>query len=667
MKKASATFVLLLVISNTTLFSQTKGSFREIFEEAEQYFPQEKTTNTSGLTENAKKALPLYLELLKREPENYNINYRVGRSYLNSRTETGKAIPYLEMAVKSTSDKYKEGWAEKNAPQFAYVFLGDAYHLDYKFDEAIASYEKYKALIKDNTASAAILKEVDRKIEMNKTAKKLVASPVDFEIKSLGKNVNSAYADYSPVLSADEAMLIFTSRKPGSTGEKLDDEGNYFEDIYISTKTDTTWSAAGNIGAPVNTAEHEASIGISVDGQEILIYKDDKGDGNIYSTSLNGDIWSTPVKLNSNINTKYWEPSAFLSADGTILYFVSDRPGGFGGRDIYKSERTAGGDWGVPVNLGSTINTPYEENAPFIHPDGLTLFFSSNGHATMGGFDIFSSTMFGAQGWTPPVNVGYPINTPNDDVFYVVSPDKKRAYFSSFRKDGLGEKDIYVLTFKQPEECPSLSLFKGSVMDSDGKPAQNVQIVITDNETGQYIRTVHTNSKTGKYLFILPPGKNYNISYEAEGYLFYSENRDVVKDPKYCEFIKEVNLPALVVGAKVVLNNIFFDFDKATLRPASNVELEKVLQLLNKHPNLKIEISGHTDSKGNDAYNLKLSDDRAQAVVKYLSDKGIKSERMVAKGYGEAHPNAPNENTDGSDNPDGRQLNRRVELKITGI
>ncbi len=649
MKKTSAILAFLMLI-NMDVFSQNQKTFKELFEEAESYFPKEKAT-TAELFETTKKAIPLYLELLKREPENYNIKYKLGRSYLNSRTETEKAIPYLEEAIKSTSNNYKEGWKEKNAPEIAYVFLGDAYHLDYKFDEAIAVYEKYENLAKADLLAVPVLKEVDWKIEVCKNAKKLVASPVDFEINSLGGNINSAYADYSPVLSADEAMLIFTSRKPGSTGGKLDEEGNYFEDIYISTKTDSEWAMAANIGAPINTPDHEASIGISVDGQEILIYKDDEGDGNIYSTSLHGDKWSEPVKLNDNINSKYWEPDAFLSADGKTLYFVSNRPGGFGGRDIYKSEREAGGDWGPPVNLGRTINTPYEENAPFIHPDGITLYFSSNGHTTMGGFDIFSSTMVGS----------------SDDVFYIVSPDKKRAYFSSFRKEGLGEKDIYVITFKQPVECPNLSLFKGSVLDTEGNPAQNVQIIITDNETGKYIRTVRTNSKTGKYLFILPPGTNYNISYEAEGYLFFSENRDVVKDPRYCEIFREVNLPALVVGAKVVLNNIFFDFDKATLRPASNVELEKVLKLLNDHPNISIEISGHTDSKGDDAYNLKLSDERAHAVVKYLTDKGIKAERMTAKGYGESQPAAANENKDGSDNPEGRQLNRRVELKIIGI
>jgi outer membrane protein OmpA-like peptidoglycan-associated protein/tetratricopeptide (TPR) repeat protein len=664
--KVVALLFFSLIASGLGLFAQNTDNFNSLFKEAEEYFPKEKVINSAELLETSKKALPLYLRLLKLEPNNYNVNYRIGRCYLNSRTETSKAIPYFEQAVNSTSNTYKEGPNEKNAPIIAFVYLGDAYHLDYKFDKAIAAYEKFKTLAKDKIYSDT-LKQVERKIEMNNTAKRLVELPVNFDIKNLGKNVNSAYADYSPVLSADESILIFTSRKPGSEGGKLDEEGNYYEDIYLATKADTSWSVAKAIGSPINTDGHDASIGMSADGQQILIYKDDSGDGNIYSTTLNGDKWSNPEKLNSNINTQYWEPSAFLAADGNTMFFVSDRPGGFGGRDIYKSRKMKNGEWDKAVNLGNTINTPYDEDAPFIHPDGVTMFFSSNGHKTMGGFDVFSSTMTGENTWTQPRNVGYPINTPNDDVFYIVSADKKRAYFSSFRKEGLGEKDIFLITFKEPEECPSLSMFKGTVMDSYGNPAKNVQIVVSDNATGKVVGTFHTNNKTGKYLFILPPGKNYNISYEAEGHLFYSENRDVVRDTKYCEITKEINLPALIVGSKVVLNNIFFDFDKATLRAVSDVELEKVLRFLNQYQNINIEISGFTDSKGKDDYNLNLSQERAQAVVKYLTEKGIPAKRMVAKGYGEAFPSVPNENKDGSDNPENRQLNRRVELKITGI
>ncbi|MGZ4118251.1 MAG: OmpA family protein, partial [Bacteroidia bacterium] len=485
-------------------------------------------------------------------------------------------------------------------------------------------------------------------------------------IQNLGSAVNSPYGDYSPVLSADQSALFFTSRRPESTGSQKDDEGNYMEDIYMSEKTKSGWSQAKNIGAPVNTEWHEASVGISPDGQTILIYKDDNGDGNIYSTVLDGDTWSTPVKLNDNINSKYWEPSAFISADGKTLYFVSDKPGGFGGRDMYMSKLTPEGDWGKSVNMGANINTPYDEDAPFIHPDGVTLSFSSNGHNTMGGFDIFTSLVSEDGTWSEPVNAGYPINTTDDDIFYVASPNNRIAYFSSFRDGGFGEKDNYMATFLDRKEAP-LTLMKGIVNDESGKPAKKVEIIVTDNETGQVVGVYHANSKTGKFLFILTPGKNYNITYQSKDHLFYSENMEIPKNSNYYEINRSVSLNPILVGSKIILNNIFFDFDKATLRTLSNVELKNLALLLKSNPNMKVEISGYTDSKGNDTYNQKLSQERAQAVVTNLIESGISADRMMAKGYGKTMPVAPNKKGNGKDNPDGRQLNRRVEFKITQI
>jgi outer membrane protein OmpA-like peptidoglycan-associated protein len=394
-----------------------------------------------------------------------------------------------------------------------------------------------------------------------------------------------------------------------------------------------------------------------------LIYKDDNGDGNLYSTSLEGDQWSAPKKLNDNINTKEWEPSAFISADGNILYFTSNREGGYGGRDLYQSKKLPTGEWAKATNLGPNINTPFEEDAPFIHPDGVTLYFSSNGHKTMGGFDIFSTNLNANNEWATPLNVGYPINSTDDDIYYVVSPDNKRAYYSSFKQGGNGEKDNYMITFAEYKE-PPLTLLKGVITDAYGKVPKVVDITVTDNETGEIVGIYHSNSKTGEYLFILPPGKNYNITYEADGYLFHSDNMDIALKTNYYVIRRAIQLQPLVVGSKIVLNNIFFDFDKATLRQASNVELGRLFKLLKKYPGLVVEISGHTDSKGSPEYNIRLSQERAQAVVKYLIEKGISKDQMTAKGYGETKPVVNNNNSDGTDNPVNRQLNRRVELKI---
>jgi outer membrane protein OmpA-like peptidoglycan-associated protein len=619
-------------------------------------------------TENFSEALTLYLELYKSDTSNANMSYLVGNCYLRSSSGKARALPYLEKATRSISLAYKENAPqERNAPLLAYKLLGDAYHIHSKFDKAILSYTTYKSeMIKAKKKDAANFKEADRKIAMCFTAKELMARPVQVKIENMKKNLNSPYADYSPVLTADQTTMIFTSRRQESTGGKTYDGGKYYEDIYISTYRDSSWSAAENIGMPVNTEENEASVGLSPDGQEILIYKDDNGDGNIYSTTLDGDVWTAPVKLNQNINSKNWEPSAFISADGQSIYFSSNRPGGFGKRDLYVSEKTEKGEWGKAVNMGALINTPFDEDAPFIHPDGVTLFFSSNGHNTMGGFDIFYSTLSNDNKWLAPVNVGYPVNSPDDDIFYVVSADKKKAYYSSFKEGGYGEKDNYMITFLDDQKAP-LVLVKGQVKDTEGKVPVGVLITVTDNETGKVAGVYNPNKKTGQYLFVLKAGKNYNIAYEADGYLFYSENREVPKQTNYYAVYEDIQLPPVTVGSKIILNNIFFDFDKSSLSKTSTVELKNILRFLNKYPKVIVEISGYTDSKGTAEYNQKLSAERAQVVVAYLTARGIHPSRMTPKGYGEQSPDALNKNKDGSDNPEGRQLNRRVELKIIDI
>ncbi len=643
------------------IFATTTGLYAQI--NANEYDTKVKEAGKNFDNGKFDMALPLYLDLAEFDSLNPDMNYRIGICYLNSRTEKQKSVHYLEKAVACIN---KCSFKEDKANIMAFRALGDAYHLNYKFDMTISSYEKFKSLLSDNKKDQTLILEVDRKIEMCKVGKQLVASPIKVKIENMGEAINSPFADYSPVLTADESILIFTTRRAESTGRNLDYAGLFFEDIYISHKTDSLWSKAVSIDRPINTIGNEATVGISIDGQTILIYKDDNGDGNIYATSLNGELWSVPEKLNDNINTTSWEPSAFISADGNTMYFTSNREGGFGGRDLYSSKKTTSGDWGIAVNLGPTINTPFDEDAPFIHPDGVTLYFTSNGHKTMGGFDIFSANMIANNEWTTPVNIGFPINTTDDDIYYIVSADNKRAYYSSFKDGGFGEKDNYAVTFYDYKESP-LTVLKGEITDITGKVPKIIEITVTDNETGELVGVYHSNSKTGEYLFILPSGKNYNITHESEGYLFQSVNMDVSQNKKYYFSQNTIQLEPIAVGSKVVLNNIFFDFDKATLRNISNVELNKLFKLLTKNPGMVVEISGHTDSKGSEEYNIKLSEERAQSVVNYLIGKGINKNQMVAKGYGKSEPAANNINADGSDNPENRQLNRRAELKIIKI
>lgn len=672
MKKLNSLIFIGLISIYSLTAQQKNANFDSNFNKAEEIFSEVYQDGKGQVLSNSKEgyaqALPIFLDLYSQDPENKNLAFKIGVSHLSSRKLRVKAIPYFEEAATSISDKYDgSSPKETNAPFITHKFLGDAYHLNSQFENAIKSYENFLAIANTSkTSDKALIAETNRKIAMCHTGIGLMNHPVKVEIKNLGDQVNSPYADYSIVLRADGKTLFFTSRRPDTKGNQKDADGNYMEDIYTSAKTSKGWSKAENIGVPINTEWHEATVGISPDAQTILIYKDDNGDGNIYTTSLKGDKWSNPVKLNNHINTKHWEPSAFISADGSTLYFTSDKPGGFGGRDIYISKRSVGGDWEKAVNMGPNINTEYDEDAPFIHPDGVTLMFSSNGHNTMGGFDIFTSLQSSDDIWSQPINVGYPINTPDDDVFYVVSPDGLNAYFSSFREGGLGEKDNYQLTYLNRKKVP-LTLVQGIVTDQSGVPAKNVSITVTDNETEQIVGVYTTNEKTGEFLFILTPGKNYNITYQAAERLFYSDNIEIPKESNYYELKKEISLNDIVVGSIITLNNIFFDFDKSTLRPLSNVEVRNLVQLLKSNPNLKVEISGHTDSKGSHKYNMKLSEERAQAVVSKLIANGIDANRMTAKGYGKTLPAATNKNARGGDNPEGRQLNRRVELKITEI
>ena len=650
---------IALIFSLLILFSaKAQKDVKRQFDQADAYF----------VVENYPDALPIYEELLSNDAENPNLNFLVGVCYLNSAENKEKSIAFLQKAVASVSDEYVGGHKEKTAPQVTKKHLADAFHINYKFEEAVKYYKEFLVVLEDagEEANKEMIDLVNRQIASCSNATALVAAPINIKIENLGENINSPSADYAPVITADESALYFTSRRKETTGGKKDVDGMFYEDIYVSyrNESDSSWLPAKNLGSPINTEGHEATIGLSVDGQKLLIYKDDNGNGNIYISELEGEAWSYPQKMNENVNSEDWEPSASISADASILYFASNREGGLGGKDIYMSKKLPNGEWAKAINLGPTINTPYDEDGPYIHPDGITLFFSSQGHKNMGGFDIFFTTLNDNGEWETPTNMGYPVNTTGDDVYYMPSSDNKRAYYSSFRPGGFGEKDIYLISFTDQKAAP-LTVFKGTIQNVLGdRIPENIEIVVTDKETGELIGQYYPNSKTGKYLFILTPGKEYEISYLVNGEEFNNEVLNVPKESAYNIVNNAIDITPVKVGAKIVLRNIFYDFNKATLQPASKPELDKLFVLLDQKDKLVVEISGHTDSKGNDDYNEKLSQKRAEAVVNYLIKKGIPAKRLVAKGYGESQPIAPNTFEDGSDNEEGRALNRRTEFRI---
>ncbi len=717
-------------------------------------------------------ALNVFLKLAEMDPDNSNVNYKVGVLYLKNANNKPKAEAYLEKAITRTSKKYMEDEpTEKNAPEIAFYYYAQALHFNHKFDRAIEYYEKFKAII--GTKDKQLLTEVVHSIEMSFNAIEFIKKPVACTITSLGDSLNTEFAEYSPVITADESFIFFTSRRPGTGGmDNRTLDGGFFEDIWYCQKLkDGSWSAAKTIGLPVNTIEHEATIGLSADGYMMLIYRNDQGDGNIWVSEYNGSLWSAPERIEStntiptDINTKAWEPSACVTPDGNTLYFVSDRKGGYGGRDIYRVKRLPNGNWSMAQNLGPTINTSFDEDAPFMHPDGKTLFFSSRGHKCMGGFDIFFAQLFDTA-WSPPTNLGYPANTTDDDIFYVTSADGKRGYYASGKAGGKGDLDIYMLRFeeavvepvvllkgfityngKSDSLPPSVTItardintgqefpfvrpnsvtgkyililnpgdkattysityeadslqpivetitvdpknayteievgvdlksinfesktlgtvsVTGTIKDAAGAPIPAANIIVKDNVSGKLLETYHSNSESGLFYFVLDRGKNYNISFEAHNYLFQSLNVNVPKKPEYSEIRQDIIMERVKVGSTIVMNNLFFDSGKSTLRKESNVELEKILKLMKEYSFLKFEISGHTDSKGNDQANMLLSQQRAQSVVNYLVKKGADKSKLIAKGYGETKPVAANNLPNGKPDLKGMQMNRRVELKI---
>lgn len=546
-------YTLIFIASTLLLSSQTKpATYKEYFQEGSYLLLE---NNMEKATENFEVAYQL-------DSSSANINYMLGICYLQSALQKSKAEYHLSRAVKNISKTYQTDLAsERTAPPLAIFYYGQALHINYKFDEAQAQYEEFKKYIdpKDKEWQKMMLKEKTASV----IAKGMVNSPINVQITNLGDSVNSIYPEYSPVFSADERMIIYTTRRPTSTGGQKTPEGQYFEDIVVSYKDDQDrWSKPVPLSLNVNSVGHEASINLSPDGQTLIVFKDDGGNGNIYYSTFDGKDWSTLKEFGSNVNTQYWESHACLSADGNVLFFASDRPGGFGGKDIYRCIKLPNGNWSKALNMGAVINSEYDEDGAFIHPDGQTFFFASNGIKTMGGYDIMFATLNEENKFSNVTNIGYPINTTDDDIFYVTSPDAKRGYFSSAKAGGYGEKDIYKITIAEAKES-FLALFRGQLVPAEGELLpDNITILVSDKQTNEIIGTYRPKLVNGTFSTILPPGKEYNFSYQSDnGEEFYNEDVFVSNDLAYQEIRREVSLePVKLVGkVKVKQKNIFLN------------------------------------------------------------------------------------------------------------
>jgi outer membrane protein OmpA-like peptidoglycan-associated protein len=491
-------------------------------------------------------ALPIVEELHSIDSSIANINYMLGLCHLNGSKKYDKAIYYLEKASKDVSQDYREtDFREKKAPGITYLYLGRAYHYLNQFERAVSNYYNYRSFI--DVADIETYNKVRMVIKHAENAIDLVQTPVKVEMNNLGPTVNSSFPEYSPVISADGQSLIFTSRRPGGSRDVKDKDGQYFEDIYVSLKQSAgTWSRPQLLAGGITSSGHQAAIGLSPDGQTLFIYKDDNGLGDIYQSELKDNVWSVPLKMGSDINTTSWETHATVSADGEMLLFTSNRAGGFGGRDIWYCKRLPDGTWGLAQNVGGVINTQYDEESPFLGFDGKTLFFSSQGHTSMGGFDIFRSELDNGV-WQEAKNLGFPINTSEDDVFFVLSADGRTAYLSSRREGGLGETDIYSLQV-EVQQADEKAVVQGELKVPSNDFLNQKALVSVADASGRSVGNFRPNRNTGRYILIVNPSESYSVTYTLEGFQPVTRDLVVSKEMAYGKLGRSIELDPVVFG-----------------------------------------------------------------------------------------------------------------------
>lgn len=488
-------------------------------------------------------------------------------------------------------------------------------------------------------------------------------NPVPFNPENIGSAINTTDDEYWPSITADGQTFMFT-RQSKSGNTHAFNLNSLQEDFYMSILSDSVWGKSVNAGEPLNTSSNEGAQTLSSNGNYMYFTACERPGGmgscDLYFSAFNEGRWSLPYNLGSPVNSQAWESTPSISADGNLLIFSSNRKGGYGGKDLWYSILGDNGTWSVPVNMGRTINTEGEEMSPFIHFDGTTLYFASDGHPGMGGFDIYMAKMNKDSTWSEPRNLGYPINTFNDDMGLVIETGGQKAYFSSKRNNDTG-KDIFFFNLDESLRPTPVSYLKGKVTDKETGNLLKANYELINLSTNK-IMARNTTDASGNFLVCLPSGNNYGINISKPGYLFYSENfmfegQHTAMKP----FIKRISLSQAKVGEKITLTNVFYEVDSWELKIESMAELNNLADLLAENKGLIVEIGGFTDSTGTDEHNLVLSEKRAYSVVNYLINKGISADRLKYKGYGNSSPIGDNVTSEG------RKLNRRTEARVIGL
>jgi len=567
--------------------------------------------------------------------------------FVEAHNQLGNVYRYTHLYAEAALQFTRAISLNPNYNRAMYLNLGDVDIMLGKYAEAktmLLQYTNFNEILPKDRATAQKLL-IDCDFSLN-----AIQHPVDFKPENLGTSINTNADEYLPNVTADESTLIFT-RKIGNN-----------EDFYQSKRVKNQWTNAVGLSSKINTPEYnEGAQSLTQDGQYLFFTGCNRPDGlgrcDIFLTHKNSTDWDKPFNLGAPINTAGWESQPSISADGKTLYFVSLRKGGYGGYDIWKSTITDKG-WSEPENLGPNINTPYDEQSPFIHPDDQTLYFSSNGWPGLGSKDLFLSRKGPDGKWQKPENLGYPINSSGEENGLTLTADGAYAFFSSNQLKGAGGFDIY--TFEMPEKLrPNVVTYvKGLIKDANSKQPLDADVQIVDLKTNRLIFQNVNALNQGQFLATLNVGKNYGLNISRPGYLFYSENFSLLNQKTGKPFIIEVSLQEIEAGKKSILRNIFFDTNQFVLKPESKSELEKLIVFLTINPKVTIEISGFTDNVGDAKSNQLLSENRAKTVYQYLINNKINASRLTFKGYGALQPIAPNTTEEG------RSRNRRTEFKI---
>ncbi|MFD2513686.1 OmpA family protein [Pontibacter locisalis] len=649
---------LFLLLAFTASAQGVRGNLRA----ANKYFEQE----------NHREAIPYFEKVLAKDPDNVKALYRAGISYMAFDKE--KSIDYLDRAqeLNPKVDRELQYW------------LGRVYHINYLFEEAITYFQGYKKTLSKREVER--LAHVDQLIQHAENAKAEVSNPKDVFVKNLGGTINTAYSEHSPVISSDYNYLLFTSRGEKATGGKEAVDGEFYEDIFETRRiAGDKWETTRVVPGALNSVGHDASIQLFDNDRKMLLYranKDNNSDIMVSERQKDGS-WGAPKSISDKVNTRDFESDAFITPDGNTLYYSTTHYSKKGDLDIYVVKRNKDGSWEDPQSVGDMINTPFDDDSPFLAKDG-TLFFSSKGHNTMGGYDIFSSTYDSvAMRWSTPVNLGTPINTPDDDTYYRISPDGSYAYLSSYRIGGYGEKDIYTINYFKTVEVKGQLYTK-----ADSTLAPEVELVFRSTRANRQPLEyrVYTSPDSATYTVHVLSGRTYEVealkdgkqiaAMELEVPMVLKDSAIVMQDLQLPESEIRFNIvaapdtAAIAQGAQTAgkltpdtfeIENLLFTTDSYALKPESKEKLNEVARILKLKPEMRISIEGHTDSKASSSYNTTLSRKRTNAAYTYLVKQGVAPEQMSKASYGKSRPLLPN------DSLENRRQNRRVEIKVIRV